>query len=450
MSFDRISSVASNGDGGNNLGDISEKSFRIRPRMNAAKKLEKLHGLLGEEQLSNLLGITKKTLRNWLKLGELPKEVTVTAKFDEILQSIASPVVSEDAEFTFIDLFAGIGGIRRGFEAIGGECVFTSEWDKYSQMTYIENYPSRHPIVGDITKVDTRLIPDHDVLLAGFPCQPFSLAGVSKKNSLGRVHGFECNTQGTLFFDVERIIAAKRPKAFLLENVKNLTSHDGGKTFKVITTTLEDKLKYKIFCKVIDANGFVPQHRQRIFIVGFREDVDFSWDDFRQPPKASVTLGNILHPENGRESAEPPYTSGDKGVVSDDFILSDKLWQYLQDYKKKHELKGNGFGYGLVSDKDVCRTLSARYHKDGSEILVSRGADRNPRRLTPRECARIMGYPDTQKIPVSNTQAYRQFGNSVVVPVIAEIARIMKPHILQLAQQDPTGVSKKQDLWQIS
>lgn len=418
--------------------------------MNNIQKLERLYRLIGEDQLSELLEVTTKTLKNWLKEDILPKENTVSAKLDQILNSIAQPKINQKSDFTFIDLFAGIGGIRRGFESIGGQCVFTSEWDKYSQKTYRANYHDHHPVVGDITKVDTALIPEHDVLLAGFPCQPFSLAGVSKKNSLGRAHGFECNTQGTLFFDVERIIAAKRPKAFLLENVKNLTSHDKGKTFKVITQTLEEKLGYRIFYKVIDANGFVPQHRQRIFIVGFREDTSFSWDDFVHPGKGAVKMKDILHPENGTEKAEPPYTEGGKAKVSDNFIISSKLWNYLQEYKKKHEEKGNGFGYGIVTGEDTSRTMSARYHKDGAEILISRGEGNNPRRMTPRECARLMGYPDSLNIPVSNTQAYRQFGNSVVVPVIAEIARIMRPHILEQVEKDRNSNPEQTDLWQIA
>lgn len=418
--------------------------------MKSSKKLEKLHKLIGEEQLSNLLNITIKTLRTWLKEETLPKESIVSAKLDQILDNIANPQTNPNADFTFIDLFAGIGGIRRGFESVGGECVFTSEWDKYSQKTYTSNYQDKHPVVGDITQIDTSLIPDHDVLLAGFPCQPFSLAGVSKKNSLGRAHGFECNTQGTLFFDVERIIAAKQPKAFLLENVKNLTSHDKGKTFKVIVETLEEKLGYNIFYKVIDANGFVPQHRQRIFIAGFKKDVQFSWDEFVHPGKGTKKMKDILHPEDGSEKEEFPFTEGKKASVAKNFTISDKLWNYLQEYKKKHEAKGNGFGYGLVTGEDTSRTMSARYHKDGAEILVSQGRRKNPRRLTPRECARLMGYPDTQKIPVSNTQAYRQFGNSVVVPVISEIARIMHPHIMSLKDEDHKSESVNADLWQIA
>ncbi len=416
--------------------------------MNNVQKLNKLHNLIGEDQLVELLDVTSKTLKNWMKEESIPKESLVSAKLDQILDCVAHPQIDPEKDFTFIDLFAGIGGIRQGFETIGGQCIFTSEWDKYSQKTYRANYPDHHPIVGDITRVDTSLIPGHDVLLAGFPCQPFSLAGVSKKNSLGRSHGFECNTQGTLFFDVERIIEAKRPKAFLLENVKNLVSHDRGRTFEVITHTLEEKLGYKIFYRVIDANGFVPQNRQRIFIVGFRNDVPFSWENFHHPGKGAVRMHNILHPENGSEAKEIPYTEGKKAAVNKNFIISNKLWAYLKNYKKKHEAKGNGFGYGLVTGDDTCRTLSARYHKDGSEVLISRGKGRNPRRLTPRECARLMGYADSLTIPVSNTQAYRQFGNSVVVPVINEIARIMQPHILALLEQDRNAVPELQDLWQ--
>ncbi len=347
--------------------------------------------------------------------------------------------VPDDADFTFIDLFAGIGGIRMGFEKNGGHCVFTSEWDKYAVKTYCENFGTDHPVVGDIRCAVVEDIPEHDVLLAGFPCQPFSIAGVSKKNSLGRVHGFECKTQGTLFFDVARIIKEKQPKAFLLENVKNLMSHDKGRTFQVIKETLEEELGYHIYTKVIDAKGFVPQHRERIYIVGFREETDFSWDAFRKIKPDAKIMGDILHPQNGSENPEKNtlknYIVGRKGKVDDKYILSDKLWKYLYDYAAKHKAKGNGFGYGMVTKKKVARTLSARYYKDGSEILINRGKG-NPRRLTPRECARLMGYPESFKIPVSDTQSYKQFGNSVVMPVIKEIARIMKPHILTLIEEE--------------
>jgi len=265
-------------------------------------------------------------------------------------------------------------------------------------------------------------------LLAGFPCQPFSIAGVSKKNALGRPHGFECTTQGTLFFDVARILAVKRPKAFLLENVKNLVSHNKGETFRIIIETLRDELGYHVETKIIDGSHFVPQHRERILIAGFREKNNFNWDDYKYPEYTPL-LKSILHPEDGSEPAEEPYTIGDKAKVHSKYVLSDKLWNYLQEYSAKHKAKGNGFGYGMVNGNDIARTLSARYYKDGSEILIDRGKRKNPRRLTPRECARLMGFDDSYKIVVSDTQAYRQFGNSVIVPVIKEVARIMVPYL---------------------
>jgi DNA (cytosine-5)-methyltransferase 1 len=332
--------------------------------------------------------------------------------------------------FSFIDLFAGIGGIRKGFESQGGVCVFTSEWNKYAQLTYHANFRDNRPVEGDITQIPEADIPDHDVLLAGFPCQPFSIAGVSKKNSLGRLHGFACDTQGTLFFDVARIIKEKRPAAFMLENVKNLISHDGGRTFDVICKTLKKELGYDVYHKVIDAQHFVPQHRERIIIAGFRENTGFTWDDIKLPRNAPK-LHSILHPENGWESPEKDYTLGSKATVNEKYVLSDKLWQYLQAYAAKHKAQGNGFGFGLFGPEDVARTLSARYYKDGSEILIKRKKG-NPRRLTPRECARLMGYDDDFQIPVSDTQAYKQFGNSVAVPVIKEVARLMLPHIMSV------------------
>ena len=338
------------------------------------------------------------------------------------------------ADFTFIDLFAGIGGIRLGFESVGGRCVFTSEWNEWSKQTYQANFGIDENFVGDIVPYLAEDIPDHDVLLAGFPCQPFSIAGVSKKNALGRPHGFECTTQGTLFFDVARIIAAKQPKAFLLENVKNLVSHNGGKTFEVIKNTLEHELGYQLFWKVIDGQSWVPQHRERILIVGFKTPVAFSWDNL-EIPDTHPLLKSILHPEDGTESSQEPYTTSN-GKVHTKYVLTDHLWQYLQDYAAKHKAKGNGFGFGLVTGEDIARTLSARYYKDGSEILVSRGKKGNPRRLTPRECARLMGYNDTYKIVVSDTQAYKQFGNSVVVPVIKAVAKTMKPFIMELVAKE--------------
>jgi DNA (cytosine-5)-methyltransferase 1 len=335
--------------------------------------------------------------------------------------------------FKFIDLFAGIGGIRIAFEGIGGHCVFTSEWDAYSQKTYAANFPGGHLVAGDITGIDEKNIPDHDMLLAGFPCQPFSIAGVSKKNALGHKHGFADVTQGTLFFDVARIIAHKRPRAFLLENVKNLASHDKGRTFRVIQRVLTEELGYSIHHRVIDAAHFTPQHRERIIIVGFREPVAFDWGILDLPEKGKIKMESVLHRTDGPEplvdSDGDRYFDHAKGKVNPKYTLTDHLWSYLQAYAKKHKEKGNGFGFGLVKGEDVARTLSARYYKDGSEILVEQGHRNNPRRLTPRECARLMKFPDTFKIPVSDTRAYEQFGNSVVVPVMREVARVMRPFI---------------------
>lgn len=307
-------------------------------------------------------------------------------------------------KFTFIDLFAGIGGIRLAYQREGGKCVFSSEWNKYAKITYEANF-GEVPF-GDITTIDEKLIPDHDILLGGFPCQPFSIAGVSKKNALGRAHGFLDETQGTLFFDIARIISAKRPKAFMLENVKNLVSHDKGRTFKVIKNALKE-LNYSIHFKVMDGKYFVPQHRERIIIVGFNNDIFNQEESFNFPDPliADFKFKDILEP-----------------VVDNKYTLSDKLWNYLVTYSAKHKAKGNGFGFGMTDLDGIARTLSARYYKDGSEILIPQ-QDKNPRRLTPRECARLMGYPDSFIMPVSDNQAYRQCGNSVIVPLMESVAK---------------------------
>jgi len=299
---------------------------------------------------------------------------------------------------SFIDLFAGIGGMRLAFESTGAVCKFSSEWDKFSQQTYFANFGEQP--AGDITQITSDQIPDHDILVGGFPCQPFSIAGVSKHNALGNEHGFEHPTQGTLFFEVARIIKDKRPKAFLLENVKNLVSHDRGRTFSVIKETLEE-LGYYIYHKIFDASAVLPQHRERIFIVGFLEPIAFK---FPVLPNCHPRVRDILDLN-----------------IDDKYTLTDHLWQYLQNYAEKHRAKGNGFGYGLANLDGVSRTLSARYYKDGSEILIPQ-KNKNPRRLTPRECARIMGFPETFKIVTSDTRAYKQFGNSIAVPVVQAIA----------------------------
>lgn len=318
-------------------------------------------------------------------------------------------------KFTFIDLFAGIGGIKIAFDRQGGICVFSSEWDKYAQQTYEANF--KETPAGDITKINEREIPDHDILLAGFPCQPFSIAGVSKKKSLGQDHGFLDKTKGTLFFDIARIVKEKRPKILFLENVKNLQSHDKKKTFKVIIDTLKS-LDYEPYFKIMDGKYFVPQHRERIIIVAFNNKYFYHKEKFSFPEIENRTIAkvaDILELE-----------------VNEKYTLSDKLWKYLKDYAEKHRKKGNGFGYGLVDVNSITRTLSARYYKDGSEILIPQ-KDKNPRRLTPRECARLQGFPDDFIIPVSDTQAYRQFGNAVVVPLMTEVARNV---ILSLSRYD--------------
>lgn len=313
----------------------------------------------------------------------------------------------KNPKFTFIDLFAGIGGFRLAMQAQGGKCVFSSEWNIYAKKTYFANFGDMP--FGDITKEVTKsYIPEQfDVLCAGFPCQPFSIAGVSKKKSLGRETGFKDKTQGTLFFDVADIISRHRPKAFFLENVKNLTSHDKGNTFRVIKETLEE-LRYSVHTLVMDGQTYVPQHRERIMIVGFNKDIFAGKEIFTFPEQHEATrsIKEILDP-----NIDPKYT------------LSDKLWTYLQNYAEKHRAKGNGFGFGLVDLNGITRTLSARYYKDGSEILIPQGEGKNPRRLSPRECARLMGYPDQYRIDcVSDVQAYRQCGNSVIVPLIAAVS----------------------------
>jgi len=377
------------------------------------------------------LGVDARTVRRWEVRQSVPGHYIFGL---QRLLPLDLPVEGE-ASFRFIDLFAGIGGIRQAFEEIGGRCVFTSEWDSYAQKTYAENFPGGHAINGDITQIAADEIHDHELLLAGFPCQPFSIAGVSKKIALGRAHGFACETQGTLFFDVARIIDAKRPRAFLLENVKNLVSHDKGRTFDVICRTLRDELGYHIHTRVIDGAHFVPQHRERILIVGFREAAAFDFDALPLPAKGTHRLAEILHKTDGSEpllawDGERFFNHAAR-CVDPRYTLTDKLWSYLQAYAAKHRAAGNGFGFGLVYPDSVTRTLSARYYKDGSEILVDQGEGINPRRLTPRECARLMGFPDSFRIPVSDTRAYQLFSQAAVVPMIEAAAKLMVSSLTQ-------------------
>ena len=399
------------------------------------------------ETLAPVLGYSLATLYRWERGDGAPRQAVLTVLEDLVRgQAVAAP---REPAFRFIDLFAGIGGIRRGFEPFGGECVFTSEWDRWAQQTYSANFPhDGHEIAGDITKIEAEDIPAHDLLLAGFPCQPFSIAGVSKKNALGRAHGFADETQGTLFFDVARIIAEHRPKAFLLENVKNLVNHDKGRTFKVIMGSLRELGYYVPTPRVINAKGYVPQNRERILIAGFRDECGFTFDDLDVPSALNgPRLKTVLHPEDGSERGSDKHYTDAKGRVNPKYVLTDHLWRYLQDYAAKHRAAGNGFGFGLVGPDDVARTLSARYYKDGSEILIDRGEGQNPRRLTPRECARLMGFDGPGeavfKIPVSDTQAYKQFGNSVAVPVIEDVARHMLPWIAADAVQDAVHMQKR-------
>ena len=301
--------------------------------------------------------------------------------------------------------------MRLAYQNAGCKCVYSSEWNKLSQQTYFANFGERPE--GDITKVDASTIPDHDILVAGFPCQAFSIAG--------RRLGFQ-DTRGTLFFDVCRVLKAKRPKAFMLENVKNLRSHDHGKTFKVIMESL-DELDYQVYYKILDGQNYVPQHRERIVIVGFDRkrygsDIGFHFSITPRNPKP--VMNDILEPH-----------------VDAKYTLSDKLWTYLQNHAAKHKAAGNGFGYGIADPNGISRTLSARYYKDGSEILIAQKG-KNPRRLTPRECARLQGFPDSFKIVVSDTQAYKQFGNSVVVPLMENVAKLV---VSKLNELDASGIS---------
>jgi len=318
----------------------------------------------------------------------------------------------ENPKFTFIDLFAGIGGFRLAFQSLGGKCVFSSEYNYFAQKTYEANF-GEVPF-GDITKIDEKEIPDHDLLVAGFPCQPFSIAGVSKKNALGKNHGFLDETQGTLFFDIARILNEKKPKVFLLENVKNLVSHDSHRTFQVITNTLKE-LNYNIYYRVLDGKYYVPQHRERIVIIGFSNDYFKGNEKFEFPelPVPDNKIKDILE--------KKPL---------DKFTLTDNLWEYLIRYSEKHKAKGNGFGFGMTDLNGISRTLSARYYKDGAEILIPQKG-KNPRRLTPKECSRLQGYPDKFIIPVSDNQAYRQFGNSVVVPMMRSVGSNLVSELLR-------------------
>jgi len=454
--------------------DLFQKSVLETQKKKSSDRqlIEKILEIYSQKYVAELLrnvgdnDWSRETLNRWINDKCDAKMLTAGEVFLLTKMLPAPPENHPNYTFKFIDLFAGIGGIRKGFEAIGGQCVFTSEWNKEAVRTYKANWyndEKSHIFNSDIREITlsnrddipegeaykfiNEKIPDHDVLLAGFPCQPFSLAGVSKKNSLGKAHGFECEAQGTLFFDVARIIKSKKPSIFVLENVKNLKSHDKGKTFRVIMNTL-DELGYEVADsaisdssdpKIIDGKNFLPQHRERIVLVGFRRELNID---------KGFTLKDI---RNYFPNKRPSFKDLLDEEVDSKYILTSRLWEYLYLYAKKHAAKGNGFGFGLVNPNNldtVTRTLSARYYKDGSEILIDRGWDHElgeidfhnaenmsnrPRRLTPQECARLMGFETPGgkpfKIPVSDMQSYKQFGNSVVVPVFEAVAKLLEPYI---------------------
>ena len=393
--------------------DKGGRSGFAEPGIGTGRKIQRTTGLQGADSRTVRCLLSSETKQGYQLTIDWNRQVANGHRSENRIHN-----------FRFIDLFAGIGGMRRPFEEIGGRCVFTSEWDRFCKETYAANFPepfgSDHEFVGDIRpySADPEMVPAHDVLLAGFPCQPFSIAGVSKKNSLGRPHGFLCDTQGTLFYDLAEILRHHRPSAFLLENVKNLKRHDGGRTFATIMHILKKELGYSVSTRIIDSSPWVPQKRERIFMVGFARETAFDFNRLSVPTGERPTLGDVLDP-----------------AVPAKYTLTTHLWNYLMDYKKKHSAAGNGFGYSLFGPDDVARTLSARYYKDGSEILIRQHGTR-PRRLTPRECAHLMGFekPGEERfhIPVSDTQAYRQFGNAVVVPVVRAVARLMAPHISEL------------------
>jgi len=402
--------------------DLKGKKIDIHAYQNKGSIIKQKFSYVLEEVLlthyDHLPPSSKKIARTYFKnnihgvngFSELKLEDAIQKYLFEIKNDVPFPGPNEGKEkFTFIDLFAGIGGFRMALQNIGGKCVFSSEWDKYSQQTYKANYGDIP--FGDITLDDTKShIPKKfDMLCGGFPCQPFSLAGVSKKNSLGRKHGFDDVKQGNLFFHVAEIIQTHRPKVFFLENVKNLVSHDKGNTFRVIRETLR-ALDYSFNHAILDGKHFVPQHRERTLMIGFDQrlygkDVSFDFEKVILPD-IKHKIASILD-----SKPDPKYT------------LSEHLWNYLQEYARKHREKGNGFGFGLVDKNGISRTMSARYHKDGAEILIPQ-KNNIPRRLTPKEAAALLGFPKEKfKIVVSDTQAYRQFGNSVVMPLIETVGK---------------------------
>jgi len=438
--------------------DMTKKSNTIASSIKCTR--EKLG--LGRTEFANLLGMNstgERTIRGW-ETGEhtpTPAKLNAINNLEQQLMEIRTKAPfkydnSTPAEFKFIDLFAGIGGIRQPFQELGGQCVFTSEWDKFAQKTYIANYGEVPN--GDITQIKASDIPNHDILLAGFPCQAFSQAGLKQ--------GFD-DTRGTMFFEVQRILAEKRPKAFLLENVKQLKGHNKGRTLETILTilrgehnqdipsdipmsdearkALSQKLNYHTEFKILRAGDFgAPQNRERIYIVGFDKDYYgdkvnfndlFTWPT---PPKTKTKLGKILQTPKQLAKLEDRYT------------ISDRLWAGHKKRKEEHLNKGNGFGYSLFNkDSEYVNTISARYYKDGSEVLIDQSElGKNPRLLTPRECARLQGFPDNFIVDaVSHGQIYKQFGNSVCINVVRAVAKSMREAMINAERKDKKTLTRK-------
>lgn len=376
-----------------------------------------------QKEIATLLGVDARTVRRWQTGRTAPPHYLADAIRQRLLPAAERPQPAEDG-FAFVELNAGVGGLRLAFEAQGGHCVFASEADRFAQKTWLAHFRDGVPMAGALATVVAEHLPEHDVLLMGPSRRAF--AEWAPGHPASPLHG-------TPYADLVRLVGARLPRAFVLEESRTLARHDGGRTFEALRRALEDGLGYRIHARVVDARSWVPQHRERLLVAGFREPTLFSWDDLQRPRQAP-DLGTILHPEDGSEPAEPPYTAGPEATVDPRYTLSEEFWRYLQ-------AQPEGSRGALVRVGDVAAALTSRYHKDGSDILVAREGG-PPRRLTPRECARLMGFPDDLAIPVSDTQAYRQFGHGVVVPMMKEVARLVAPRVIEQLQEAREGVQQ--------
>jgi DNA (cytosine-5)-methyltransferase 1 len=391
-----------------------------------------------QKEIAALLGVDARTVRRWQTGQTEPPHYLADAIRQRLLPAVdaARPL---EATFAFVDMYAGVGAIRLGFEAHGGRCVFASENDPFAQKTYLANFPDGCPLAGGLGAVDERDVPDHDILLVGSARQSFGPGGGVKANAPPGESSFADAIRGGAFGDLARIVRARRPRAFVLEDSKNLLRDDGGSTFRTFREVFEDQLGYRVHAQVVDALPFVPQRRECLLVAGFREPTLFSWDDLQRPRKGP-DLTTVLHPQDGSEMPEAPYTAGPMAKVDARYTLSEDLWHYLQ--RQARGQRAAGRAPERLQATDIARALTPRYYKDGSDILVSQRAHERPRRLTPRECARLMGFPDSFAIPVSDTQAYRQFGRSAVVPVMREVARLLVPRVVEQLQQEKEGVQQ--------